>query len=70
MVLLLLPTDDDECKNGIHDCDMNANCTNTKGSFECTCNNGFVGDGKTCISKFSIYRSVLGKCSWALKHNS
>ena len=54
MVLLLLPTDDDECKNGMHDCDMNANCTNTKGSFECTCNNGFVGDGKTCISKLYI----------------
>ena len=43
-------TDDDECKNGLHDCDINANCTNTIGSFECTCNDGFFGDGKTCIS--------------------
>ena len=50
MVPLLLPTDDDECKNGMHDCDMNATCTNTIGSFECTCNDGFIGDGKTCIS--------------------
>ena len=42
--------DDDECKNGLHDCDLNARCTNTDGSFECTCNDGFHGDGKTCIS--------------------
>ena len=45
-------TDDDECKNGLHDCNINANCTNTIGSFECTCNDGFFGDGKTCISNW------------------
>ena len=43
-------TDDDECEIGLHDCDINANCINTNGSFECTCNDGFLGDGKTCIS--------------------
>ena len=45
--------DDDECENGLHDCDINASCTNTDGSFECTCNEGFLGDGKTCISKIN-----------------
>ena len=52
--MLLLLIDDDECANGRHNCDMNANCTNTDGSFECTCNDGYFGDGKTCISKFLI----------------
>ena len=46
----LLLIDDDECEIGLHDCDINANCINTNGSFECTCNDGFLGDGKTCIS--------------------
>ena len=46
----LLLTDIDECENELHDCDMNATCTNTIGNFECTCNDGFLGDGKICIS--------------------
>ena len=55
--------DDDECTNGKHDCDMNANCTNTIGSFECICNDGFLGDGKTCISNLitatCVYNNFL-----------
>ena len=54
--LQILLTDDNECKNGLHDCDINANCTNTIGSFECTCKDGFLGDGKTCISKINEYQ--------------
>ena len=27
------------------ECDMNANCTNTEGSYECGCNEGYEGDG-------------------------
>ena len=50
---------------------MNAACTNTIGSFECDCNDGFAGDGIMCqdidecatdvcmvnrnISQFNIY---------------
>jgi hypothetical protein len=41
-------TDIDECENFTHDCSNNATCTNTDGSFECKCNEGFVGDGKIC----------------------
>ncbi|XP_078382733.1 pancreatic secretory granule membrane major glycoprotein GP2-like [Oculina patagonica] len=44
-------TDIDECDISIHDClnDL-ATCTNTLGSFTCTCNSGYVGDGKTsCV---------------------
>lgn len=56
---MLLPTDDDECKNGLHNCDLNANCINTHGSFECICNDGFFGDGKLCISKLIIMVNII-----------
>ena len=32
-------------------CDINANCSNTRGSYYCTCKAGFTGDGKTCEGK-------------------
>ena len=37
--------DIDECQADIPPCDSNASCTNTVGSFECACNEGFVGTG-------------------------
>eukprot|EP00548_Thalassiothrix_antarctica_P007308 CAMPEP_0194136872 /NCGR_PEP_ID=MMETSP0152-20130528/6827_1 /TAXON_ID=1049557 /ORGANISM="Thalassiothrix antarctica, Strain L6-D1" /LENGTH=843 /DNA_ID=CAMNT_0038833675 /DNA_START=242 /DNA_END=2770 /DNA_ORIENTATION=- len=40
--------DENECQTGRDDCDRNAKCTNLPGSFRCTCNTGFVGDGNTC----------------------
>ena len=46
--------DVDECGNGNHDCDMNANCMNTDGSFVCVCNSGWSGDGVVCNSKYFI----------------
>ena len=44
----LTVADIDECADCIDDCGKHATCTNTKGSFECTCNKGYTGDGKTC----------------------
>ena len=41
-------TDIPECERGLDDCDTNATCTNTFGSYVCTCNTGFTGDGVTC----------------------
>ena len=29
-------------------CDENANCTNTDGSYNCSCNHGYEGDGFNC----------------------
>ncbi|XP_077970347.1 uncharacterized protein LOC120328585 isoform X2 [Styela clava] len=40
--------DVNECLSGIHDCNINAECTNTNGSFTCSCNAGYSGDGKVC----------------------
>ncbi len=32
----------------MNECDPNANCTNTDGSYSCSCRTGFTGDGKYC----------------------
>ena len=40
--------DIDECATNLDTCDLNAECTDTDGSFNCTCNHGYVGDGETC----------------------
>ena len=35
--------DMNECTNGNHQCDRNARCENTNGSYSCTCKDGFTG---------------------------
>lgn len=46
-----LHTDENECDSDAHDCDSKAYCTNTIGSFNCTCNSGYEGSGTNCLSK-------------------
>lgn len=41
-------SDTDECTEGLHGCHSNATCQNTKGSHNCTCKPGFIGDGANC----------------------
>ncbi|XP_065193055.1 fibrillin-2-like [Sycon ciliatum] len=36
---------------GVNNCSVNAICTNTAGCYECTCLNGFRGDGVTCLDE-------------------
>ena len=41
--------DIDECEQeSLNDCDVNANCSNTVGSYSCFCHRGFEGDGFNC----------------------
>ncbi|XP_078679919.1 uncharacterized protein LOC144915421 isoform X2 [Branchiostoma floridae x Branchiostoma belcheri] len=44
-------TDIDECRDGSHTCNSEHGvCTNTEGSYTCSCDTGYAGDGRTCIS--------------------
>ena len=40
--------DIDECNTNSHNCDVEAVCNNTHGSFVCTCKPGYTGDGRNC----------------------
>jgi hypothetical protein len=42
-------SDINECVASIPVCDPNASCSNAVGSYSCVCNEGYEGDGKTCI---------------------
>jgi len=44
--------DNDECSTDSHSCDVNAVCSNTHGSYTCTCKAGYSGDGRTCSGTF------------------
>ena len=39
----------DECGEGLHVCHINADCTDTPGSYTCACLTGFDGDGFDCV---------------------
>ena len=41
-------SDIDECSTDTDNCDMRASCINNDGSFLCTCNIGYTGDGIMC----------------------
>ena len=43
--------DINECEANNHNCDENAICTNTVGSFSCDCRSPYLGDGLTCLCK-------------------
>ena len=45
--------DIDECTIGKHNCSADAVCSNTKGSYNCTCIPGYFGDGRECKSKLN-----------------
>jgi hypothetical protein len=52
----------DECA-AANDCSADATCTNEPGTFACTCNPGFGGDGRTCTrncTKVLIYDDCTG----------
>ena len=46
--MLMIITDIDECSS--NPCHTNAICTDTNGSYTCTCNAGDTGNGFICTS--------------------
>ena len=44
----ILFSDENECLMQTHNCNSFANCTNTVGSYECSCWYGYDGDGLNC----------------------
>ena len=45
-------SDLDECQLETDGCHDNATCADTDGSYTCTCDIGYTGDGFTCEGKF------------------
>ena len=46
--VLVYGRDVNECARNLDDCSDFAQCTNTIGTYACTCIPGYSGDGKTC----------------------
>uniref|UniRef100_A0A0G4FWW3 EGF-like domain-containing protein n=1 Tax=Chromera velia CCMP2878 TaxID=1169474 RepID=A0A0G4FWW3_9ALVE len=56
--------DTDECLLRTHNCDANAACTNTVGTFTCACNQGFSGtSGTSCTADASDTADDRDECS-------
>ena len=52
--------DVDECSSNAHSCDVNAVCTNTEGSYSCTCKPKYTGNGTRCFGKDVLYTLYIG----------
>jgi len=61
--------DIDECTSGTHNCHIDANCTNTKGSFYCTCHAGYSGDGVICEDIIECQSEALAPNHSNYAHN-
>lgn len=51
--------DINECVVGSHNCHADSNCSNTKGSFYCTCLTGYSGDGVGCVGMCEVFSLVI-----------
>ena len=55
MITIFLYTDINECADpNENNCSSNANCTDTIGSYDCTCHIGYSGNGYICDGKFGV----------------
>ena len=50
--LCVFSADINECEDGTESCAENAECTNTQGSYSCSCSPGYTGDGTICNGKY------------------
>ena len=55
--------DVDECAEDPMACHADATCTNTDGSFECACNEGYLGDGAMCAPTCAVDPCNDGVCT-------
>ena len=53
--------DFNECSLDPSTCSTNANCSNTLGSFACTCLEGFTGNGILCEGMYPYNEYTLGE---------
>ena len=60
-LLSFFGSDINECVRGIHKCSPDAFCNNTKGSYNCTCKNGFTGNGRECKGQRWIYQQLCNE---------
>ena len=49
IILKSFRADIDECT----DCHADATCVNSAGGYACPCNEGFVGDGNSCLGGYT-----------------
>jgi hypothetical protein len=54
--------DDLVVRGASHDCDENASCANEVGSFTCSCDAGYFGDGKSCADVLECDDPQLNNC--------
>ena len=57
-LLCSLVPDIDECSSA-NECNMDATCTNTIGSYNCTCKKGYQGDGRNCPGKVHCKEGIM-----------
>ena len=57
-IAMFLLSDTNECDTGSQNCTAEANCTNTDGSYDCTCNAGYTGNGLFCNGLHLLFKRV------------
>ena len=63
----VLYADINECgSDDFNNCHENSQCTDTVGSYTCSCNPGYTGDGFTCTSKSIMERDYIIQVSTRL----
>ena len=67
---IFLPADIDECALGTDNCSDNANCSDTIGSYDCTCRTGFDGNGILCEGIINTSRFAASFILYSMEYGS
>ena len=62
--------DINECTTNAHNCDANAVCNNTEGSYNCTCSPGYTGNGTSCTGIYIILTLICSRSCKCLRKRS